>query len=86
MCFYIKMQKKFIEIQLTTISKCDLKFNFQFQNKIVYAFRSKFLQINNLSFRQIIKHLQNSVFYLILIIKYFSAILCRNVVSQNEMK
>ena len=44
------MQERFIKSQLTPISMCYHKFTSQFPNKITYAFQSKFLQINNLSF------------------------------------
>ena len=44
------MQERFIKIQLTPISKCYLKFNFKFLNKVISAVRSKLLQINNLKF------------------------------------
>ena len=44
------MQEIFIKIELTPISYCYLKFSTQFPNKIIYALRSIFLQINNLSF------------------------------------
>ena len=37
------MQERFIKIQLTDISKCCLKFNSKFPNKIIYAVRSKCL-------------------------------------------
>ena len=44
------MQEKIIKIQLTPHQKCYFKFNFKFPNKIIYAVRSKFLQINYLKF------------------------------------
>ena len=47
---YIKMQERFIKIQLTPIKKCYLKFNYQFSTKIIYAVHNKFFQINDLSF------------------------------------
>ena len=43
------MQEQSIKVP-PPISKCDLKFNCQLSNKIIYAVCYKFPQINKLSF------------------------------------